>query len=229
MQSDNTTPYQSEDYDANVINTLPYYLSYHQETINLIKSINPVPKIWLDTGCGTGTLIDMAVKKFPKTRFLLLDPSESMLKQAKMKFCNLSKNRLKFLKPSPTQEFSEILKEKVDVITAIQCHHYLSVNDRKKALDVCYNNIKDDGIFVTFENIRPLTKKGVEIGKKYWKNFQLEHGREKEVVEQHLKRFDKEYFPITIEEHLKLLRDSGFKDVEMLWYSYLQAGFYCIK
>ncbi|GAB4314915.1 MAG: hypothetical protein Kow0019_14920 [Methanobacteriaceae archaeon] len=146
-----------------------------------------------------------------------------------MKFCDLSKDRLKFLKPCPTQEFSEKLEEKVDVITAIQCHHYLSFDDRKKALNVCYNNMKDDGIFVTFENIRPLTKKGIEIGKNYWKNFQLKHGRKEEVVEKHLKRFDKEYFPLTIEEHLQLLRDSGFKTVEMLWYSYLQAGFYCIK
>ena len=171
----------------------------------------------------------MAIKAFPKTQFLLLDPSEGMLQQAQKKFCNLSKNRLKFLKPSPTQDFNEKLAEKVDVITAIQCHHYLSLDDRKKAIRVCYNNLKNDGIFVTFENIRKLTKKGIEIGKKYWENFQLENGRKKEVVEQQLKRFDKEYFPITLEEHLQLLRGSGFKTVKMLWYSYLQAGFYCIK
>lgn len=34
---------------------------------------------------------------------------------------------------------------------------------------------------------------------------------------------------ITIEEHLTLLRNSGFRVVEILWRSYLQAGFYCIK
>jgi len=229
MQKDNTTPYHSQDYDANVLNTLPYYQSYHQETINLIKSINTEPKYWLDTGCGTGTMINLAFKEFPKTKFLLLDPADSMMQQARMKFCNLSKNRLKFLKPSTTQDFNEKLEEKVDVITAIQCHHYLSPEDRKKAVEICYDNLKEDGIFVTFENIRPLTKKGVEIGKEYWKKFQLEHGRDIKEVEPQLKRFDVEYFPITIEEHLKLLRDSGFKIVEILWYSYLQAGFYCIK
>jgi len=48
-------------------------------------------------------------------------------------------------------------------------------------------------------------------------------------VENHLKRFNVEYFPINIEEHLSLLRKSGFSVVEMFWYSYMQAGFYCIK
>ncbi|MCK9150402.1 methyltransferase [Methanobacterium alcaliphilum] len=229
MSHDNTTPYISELYDAHVINTLPYYASYHQETINLIKSLPEKPKIWMDTGCGTGSLITKALRVFPKTQFLLLDPSEGMIDQAQKKFCTLSKNRIKFLDPSPTQDFSQKLDEKVDVITAIQCHHYLSKNDRKKAVNICHDLLKDRGVFVTFENIRPLTENGVEIGKAYWKNFQLEQGKDEEEIDAHLARFDVEYFPITVEDHLTLLRESGFRLVEILWYSYLQAGFYCIK
>jgi len=44
-----------------------------------------------------------------------------------------------------------------------------------------------------------------------------------------MQRFDVEYFPINIEEHLKLLRKTGFRIVELFWYSYMQAGFYGIK
>lgn len=224
---DNTTPYQSELYDAHVKNTLPYYESYHQETINLIKSLSSKPELWLDTGCGTGSLIEKAANQFPDTEFLLLDPSEGMLKQARAKLSN--QKRLKFLDPSPTQEFNQKLEKKPDVITAIQCHHYLSPEDRINAIKVCYDNLKEGGIFVTFENIRPLTEKGIEIGKSYWKNFQLAHGKKEEEINQHLERFDVEYFPITVEDHLAILRDTGFSTVEILWYSYLQAGFYCIK
>ena len=103
--NDNTTPYQSELYDAHVKNTLPYYNSYHQETINLIKSLPYDPKLWLDTGCGTGSLIEKAAAEFPETEFLLLDPSEGMLKQARAKLS--PQKRLKFLDPSPTQEFNQ--------------------------------------------------------------------------------------------------------------------------
>ena len=39
----------------------------------------------------------------------------------------------------------------------------------------------------------------------------------------------KTVFPITIEEHIKLLRECGFKSVDVLWTSYLQAGFWAVK
>ena len=48
-------------------------------------------------------------------------------------------------------------------------------------------------------------------------------------VKNEVQRFDVDYFPITIEEHLKLYRNCGFATVEILWFSCIQAGFYCIK
>ena len=31
------------------------------------------------------------------------------------------------------------------------------------------------------------------------------------------------------EEHIKLLRECGFRSVDLLWTSYLQAGFWAVK
>ncbi|MGZ7043025.1 MAG: class I SAM-dependent methyltransferase, partial [Methanobacterium sp.] len=101
--------------------------------------------------------------------------------------------------------------------------------ERYKATDSCFNLLNENGVFVTFENIKPLTEKGIQIGKEYWKNFQISEGREIKEAENNLNRFNVEYFPITIEEHISLLKNSGFSVVEMFWYSYMQAGFYCIK
>jgi tRNA (cmo5U34)-methyltransferase len=187
------------------------------------------PKVWLDTGCGTGTLVEQAIKYFYDTLFILSDPSAAMLNQAKSKLANLSCDRVKFLEPAPTQEIKLKNGERPDVITAIQSHHYLSAEDRIKATAKSYELLQNDGIYITFENICPLTKQGIEIGKEYWKQFQVDSGKEKLEAEKHMKRFGVEYFPITIEEHINLLKSVGYRTVEMLWYSYLQAGFYCIK
>lgn len=86
-----------------------------------------------------------------------------------------------------------------------------------------------NGLLITFENIRPLTRKGIEAGKQNWSNYQLSKGKNRDEIEKHIKRFDVDYFPITIKEHLGLYQTCGFKVVEMFWLSYLQAGFYCIK
>lgn len=225
----NFTLHLPEDYDARIHSVLPYYSSFHQETINFVKSLPFSPKVWMDTGCGTGSLVSEASEQFPDTKFLLLDPSQGMLDQAREKLSSYPSRKLKFLGASPTQEFSQELEEKPNVITAIQCHHYLNRENRAEANRVCYNLLKEDGVYITFENIRPLTEEGIEIGKRYWAKFQLTRGRTEEEVKEHLERFDKEYFPITVEEHLELLRKTGFRTVELFWYSYMQAGFYCIK
>lgn len=225
----NSIPHLPEDYDARISLILPYYSSFHQEIINFVKSLPSSPKVWMDTGCGTGSLVNKAIEEFPYTKFLLLDPSEEMLVQAKEKLSAYPSAKVQFLKVSPTQEFSQELEEKPDVITAIQCHHYLRREGRARAASKCYNLLKEGGIYITFENIRPLTEEGVTIGKRYWGDFQSTHGRNDEEIQKYLERFDTEYFPITVEEHLKLLRETGFRAVELFWYSYMQAGFYCIK
>jgi tRNA (cmo5U34)-methyltransferase len=225
-----TTPHLAKDYDKHIDCTIPYYQSFHLETLNIIKAIGNEPKVWLDTGCGTGSLIKMAIEKFPQTYFILCDPSKDMLDQARVKLSKKQPNlRLKFLEPLPSQDISPEKCPQVDVITAIQSHHYLSPDDRKKAIKACYELLNDNGVFITFENIRPATTESIKIGKENWKNYQLRCGRDEKTVDEHLERFKKEYFPITVEEHLFSLKKAGFKFVELFWFSYMQAGFYAIK
>lgn len=227
--NDNTSSHRSEDYDLQIGDTIPYYDSFHKETLNMVKTILKEPKIWLDTGCGTGTLVKKAVQEFHNTSFILSDPSPEMLNLAGSKLSDLPIERLRILKPSETSEITLDADLKPDVITAIQAHHYLSKEERAKTTKVCYDLLNNDGVYITFENVRPKTEEGIEVVKEYVKNYQLSRGRDPETVENFLKRFDVEYFPITVQDHLLLLEKTGFKVVEMFWMSYMQAGFYCIK
>jgi len=227
MKVDNSTSHKSTVFDAQVRSTIPYYDNFHQETLSLVKSIKKKPRIWLDTGCGTGTLILKAIRDFPNTRFLLADPSRNMLIQARKKLARAKS--VSFLPPTPTEKLASVLHERPDVITAIQAHHYLSPDKRQEATRACYEILNDNGLYVTFENIRPLTESGIKIGKTRWYQYQIVNGRSRKTAKKHLDRFDKGFFPITIEEHLELYRKCQFNVVELFWYSQMQAGFYCQK
>jgi tRNA (cmo5U34)-methyltransferase len=228
-KSDNTTPHKAEDYDIGVRKTIPYYETIHREAIVLVKTVKPDVKIWLDTGCGTGFTVEQAYPQFPHTHFIICDPAPKMLEEAKKRLQHIPKDRLTILEPMGSQELEKIIDRKFDVITAIQAHLYLQRDERKKATENCFKLLNKSGIYVTTENIHPLSARGVEIGLARWTNFQLQAGRGKDDVEEHAGRFNKNYFPITIEEHLKLLRDTGFGAVEVFWYAQMQAGFYAIK
>ena len=172
---DNLTSHLSSEYDLQIANTIPYYNSFHQEIINLIESMDIRPDNWLDTGCGTGNLVEKALQKFKNTVFILADPSADMLNKAKEKLED-NKN-VEFIEPAPSQDISlsnqpskigdfrglQNLRFRgsgnkvsfnaknstnfraVDVITSIQSHHYLNENERYKAVKSCYNNLNENG------------------------------------------------------------------------------------
>lgn len=226
---DNTTPHLSKEYDTQILNTIPYYDCFHREIIHMVQTLNSHPAIWLDTGAGTGTMITHCIDVFPDTQFLLADPSEEMLRVAQNKLSEYDTNRVQYLPPVTTQGITLSPSLRPDVITAVQSHHYLTGEERATATKVCYELLLKDGIFITFENIRPFTEQGIMNGKKIWSNYQISRCKSEEQVRKHIERFDSEYFPITVEEHLQLYRECGFRVVELFWYSYMQAGFYCIK
>jgi tRNA (cmo5U34)-methyltransferase len=225
-ESDNATPYSASTYDIHVRQTLPYYDCFHQETINLLKAMCFTPKEWLDAGCGTGTLVLKALSEFPDTHFTLVDPSVQMMEAAKKKLSDF--DQVTFLESSPTEEL-KLPKGSFDVVTAIQSHHYLEDSKHQKATSTCFDLLALKGVYVTFENIRPLTQRGTEIGKENWGLFQLASGKDKKTVDAHLERFGAEYYPLTVEAHIIELRKAGFSVVELLWFAVMQAGFYAIK
>ena len=230
MPSDNTTPHKASAYDEDVRKTIPFYETLQREALNLVQTVCPEPALWLDTGCGTGYLVDLAGRLFPHTQFVLADPSEAMLTQARQRLAGEPEGRVRFLPPLPSEKLLTYQAElRPQVITALMCHHYLPLAERQAAVQACYTLLDDSGLFITFENIDLNTPQSTQIGLKRWCNFQLEAGRSASAVEAHRQRFKTQLLPITVNEHLALLKSVGFRVVEHFWLSHMQAGFYALK
>ena len=228
--SNNARSFIPEVYDNVVRQIMPFYDTIQSETVDLVRTLKSDVKQWLDTGCGTGNLVEIALRFFPDTNFVLTDPTELMLKRAVDRLQAFPEKRVRFLPPTPSEDllsYENVLKPQV--ITAILCHHYFNKQQRRTATDVCYRLLEADGVFISVENIMPDSLQGTQLGLERWKRFQIEHGRESVMAEKHTKRFNSEYFPITVKEHLELLKETGFQTVELFWRSHVQAGFYAIK
>ena len=220
---DNKSAHNSNVYDDRITSVLPYYREYHEQIIDLVDTLDIPNPNWLDTGCGTGTLAVRVFEMRDDVRFTLVDPSGGMLEKAKEK---LSGRDVAFINQS-SLEIS--FTDEYDIVTAVQSHHYLQKDERKRAVQNCYEALKEFGLFVTFENICMSDPKSDEIAMKRWVAFLEEHGNTPEEVQIQKDRRGVETLPITIEEHINLLRDCGFRSVDILWTSYLQAGFWAIK
>ena len=127
-------------------------------------------------------------------RFTLCDPSEQMLERAKEK---LQGKDIRFLN---VQSQDLTFDSEFDVVTAVQCHHYLKPDARRTAVMNCCRALKENGVFVTFENIKMTTAESDAIALKRWEKFLSDHLNDPEKVAHHMNRRGVEVFPITIEE-----------------------------
>ena len=228
--SNSATSFTPEVYDDVVRQIMPFYDVIQSEVIDLVRTVKPEVTQWLDTGCGTGTLVEIALRFFPNTTFILTDPAGLMLKRAVYRLKAFPEKRVRFFPPTPSEDLldhRDVLKPQV--ITATLCHHYYNKEQRRTATAVCHQLLNAGGVFISVENTMPDSAQGTHLGLERWKRIQIERGRINIMAKKHIKRFNSEYFPITINEHVESLRKTGFETVELFWKSQMRAGFYAIK
>ena len=221
--NDNSTPLSAGEYDSQINKTIPFLSEFYVQTIDVVEQCGYGQIRWLDLGCGTGTLEELALRRFPEAHFVLVDPSEKMLEQAEAK---LRGHEMDYL----CAKSADIgFEEGFEVVTAIQSHHYMHAEERERAVEQVYRALKKDGIFVCFENVVPEdgAVKARELLR--WGRYQQRHGKTAEEALAHNARCGVNYFPLTVEEHIGLLEKTGFRAVHVFWISYMQMGVYALK
>ncbi len=221
--NDNTTPFAVTDYDNQINNTIPFYSEFYNQTFDVIEQCKFNKIDWLDLGCGTGTLEKLALQKFSDAHFVVVDPSEKMLEKAKEK---LNNNLIQYICcDSSSIDFSQCF----NVVTAIQSHHYMHEEERRKATENVFRSLKNGGIYISFENVIPEDEDVKEMELLRRGRYQQCHGKTEAEAKAHNARCGTNYFPLTVPAHIELLRNTGFSRVHVFWYSFMQMGIYAIK
>lgn len=221
--NNNKSAFGPSEYDRKIKQTLPYYDEFYKQVIDLVKIFQNSEVRWLDIGCGTGKMGSFAFENIELEKFVFCDSSDEMIRIAKehFRYSNAEFSVCDVQNLTYTNEFH--------VITAIQVNHYLQTGERKTALKRCYEALKENGLFISFENFSPFTDIGKSVYLEKWKRYQMRQGKSQEESENHIERYGKDYFPITLEEHFKLMQNCGFQAVEILWLSNMQVGFWGMK
>lgn len=211
--------FSAENYDRDILNTIPYYDEVYNQIADMV-SIAFLNKAvsWLDVGCGTGKMAKVALEQCNVEKMICTDDSSAMLEAARQK---ISSSYVEFLK-IPIKEINYDLQ--FDVIISILINHYLAYEERLIAVKNCYNALKEEGIYITFENFAPCDGTMKKLYLKRWEKYQYSKGKSIKECEEHLSRYDIEYFPITIQEQIRILKMCGFRSIEIFWCSYMQVG-----
>ena len=215
---ENSTLFDVEEYDRQIKRTLPFYEEMFQQVVDIVRILNLQSIRWLDVGCGTGKMARTALDNFDIQKMVCIDMENEMLERAES-LCDEEGVEF-FQRDVRNLSYQEIF----DIVTAIQVNHYFKKNDRIAAIKKCYDALAENGIYISFENFAPDSEEGAGLYLERWKQFQIANGKTKEEADLHIKRYGQNYFPISISESIGLLKDCGFRMVEILWVSYMQVG-----
>lgn len=155
--------FSPEDYDKNIVETLPFYEEYFKQITDIVRTAFPMPITWLDIGCGTGKMADVAIESLQVEKMVCCDRSSQMLKRVRERVC------------SPRVDFREALLQNLqydadfDVVTAILITHYLAYEERIAGIRNCYKALKKNGLFFTVENFAPGSDMLKRLYLKMWK------------------------------------------------------------
>lgn len=221
--NDNTSAFCASKYEEEIRTVLPYYDDFYKQVVDIAKVQFSAPLTWLDVGCGTGKMAEAAFKALDIKKFVFCDRSEEMITIAKNRFSGDKSEFSLTAFPELDQDTS------FDIITAVMVFHYFKKEARRKAIQTCYRNLRSNGIFITFENFAPNCEAGKRLFLERWRAYQRSQGRSQENCSEHIGRYGNKFFPISISEHLKLLRQCGFVQAEVFWVSNMQVGLLGIK
>lgn len=232
MQDKDNIVFKEEfSFDKNVSNvfsdmikrSIPDYTMMRYLIYNIGKRFIKENETILDIGCSNGEGIKSFVNVFDdKVNYLLLDNSDSMVKQAKQRY--KSNRTIKIEKYNIINGIKNI--KSVSVVLSILTLQFIDTKYRKQIIKDIYNVLNENGIFIFVEKIKC---KNDEMFIEEYYNIKRENGYTEEQIETKREALKNILIPLTEEENKRMLSNSGFKNVECFWRCLNFVGFVCIK
>lgn len=188
-------------------------IRYDEMVEQLVKFIRiEKPQNVLDIGCGIGNIDEAILAQSPDTRITGIDISPDMI--------NVAKNRLKSFGGQVTLLNQDALsyepQDSFDLIFSNIAIHNLNTDEKIKILSKIQQWLKKDGIFIWGDFMNWTDKTVESFCMEERKQIILTSGVDPDFVEEVLQKENQDP-RISVSEALELLKNSGFKDIDVLW------------
>ena len=236
---DNVVPKEKWEFDESVANcfenmlsrSIPQYDIMRQSVSDLVYDvINTCPRKGyfsvLDVGCSDGLMIQSLLDKFNGDGYYTgIDVSEPMLKKASERFLNNNNVRImnhdiKTGTPS----------SKYDIITSILTLQFVPINYRQQIIQNIYDGLNSArGCFIFVEKILGETAYLDSLMVKNYHEYKRQHGYSAEDIERKRLSLEGVLVPVTNNWNIDLLKQAGFRQIDVFWRWMNFVGYIAIK
>ncbi len=216
---------EAAQYDGIIKNLIPYYDKMVEALVNTLPFGNSKQIEVVDLGCGTGTISRAVRDAYPKAKLTCVDISEKMLKVAAGKLGDVADAI--FINKN-FYDFS--FDKKYDaVVSSLALHHLETKKDKLEFYSKIYSSLNAGGVFINADVVLASTEALQERYIEQWKSYMCKNVPLDEVENKWIPTYYEEDRPISMMEHIEMLKDVGFKTVDIVWKYYNFAVYMAIK
>lgn len=213
----------AECFDDMVSRSVPFYDEIHRIILDLVDRTDAISGSVYDLGCSTATtftLIDKHLKAQKKAspKMIGIDSSQSMLDKAQLKISENEINNVELR----CQNIEEAELDNPSMVIMNYTLQFIPVERRINVLKNIYNSLADEGIFVLTEKLKSPTRSVNNLLTDLYYDFKRRNGYSELEISQKREALENVLVPLTPKRQMNMLREAGFKRVEMIfrWYNF---------
>jgi tRNA (cmo5U34)-methyltransferase len=207
---------EAEDFDRIIVNLIPHYLQMVEAVVLAIPFTSSERVRVVDLGCGTGTVANHVLERFPNAEVICVDLAEKMIGMAQSKLARHKQVRY-FVDDFSTFRFEGDYDV---VVSSLALHHLASDEEKRQFYGQIFRMLRPGGVFYNADVVLASGSFLQSLYMEQWRNFMLRKVSSEEIVGIWLPKYEAEDRPARLTDHLTWLSGAGFVEVDVIWKYY---------
>lgn len=242
---DNINPSDKWVFDENVADcfdnmlerSIPQYEVMRKSCANLTYEIISSSKkqsfTVLDVGCSNGIMLNWVIDRFKSEhndngKFVGVDVSDSMLQKAKFRFLDdIINNKVSIYNCDLRTDFPDGV---YDVVLSVLSIQFTPIEYRQHIIQNIYNSLsKSSGCFIMVEKVLGNTDRLNNMFVDEYYNMKRANGYSQEQIDRKRLSLEGVLVPVTSDWNIQLLKQAGFREIDVFWRWMNFVGYIAIK
>lgn len=182
----------------------------------------------LDIGCSNGLSLEKYIRKYGALgRYKGIDVSEPMLQQAKERFQGYIKTNIVHIENMDLRINFPI--DTYSLIQSILTIQFIPIEYRQSIIQNIYNHLCNNGTFIMVEKVLGNCSELNEIMIDEYLKLKENNGYSKDQIERKRLSLEGVLVPVTSNWNIDLLKQAGFRKIDVFWRWMNFEGYICIK
>ena len=215
-------------FDDMVVRSVPFYLEIQRMITELAADFALEGTQIYDLGCSTGTTMMNLDKVIdPKIRFVGIDNSDERLKSCKknLKSAGITRD-INLVKADIN---NGVLLENPSVVILCLTLQFVRPLYREKLLKSIYDQLHENGALIMIEKVLGEATLFNRMFIKYYYDFKQANNYSQTEIAKKREALENVLIPYKLKENEDMLKDCGFKHIEVFFKWYNFSGFVAMK